>query len=298
MTIVDRTHRVTGGVDTHLDVHVAAVVDQVGGVLVVESFPTTAASYGRLATWLASFGPVASVGVEGTGSYGAGLARHLASAELDVVEVDRPSRQACRRAGKSDPLDAVSAARAALSGSAAGLPKSRTGRVEAIRVLMVARRSAIDERITTLNQLRHVWMTADDPIRQRFGGLTPAQLLREASALRPRRIDPVRHATLLAIRSLGSGPGSSSARPASSTPRSSRSSSTPRPVCSKCSELASRPRPSSWSPQATTPSGFAARRPGRTCAAWPRCRRRRARRCAAGSAEVATARPIARCIEW
>lgn len=203
MTIVDRTHRVTGGVDTHLDVHVAAVVDQVGGVLGVESFPTTAAGYRRLAEWLASFGPVASVGVEGTGSYGAGLARHLASAGLDVVEVDRPNRQARRRAGKSDPLDAVSAARAALSGSAAGLPKSRTGRVEAIRVLMVARRSAIDERITTLNQLRHVCMTADDPIRQRFGGLTPAQLIREASALRPRRIDPVRHATLLAIRSLG-----------------------------------------------------------------------------------------------
>jgi transposase len=94
-------------------------------------------------------------GVEGTGSYGAGLARHLARAELDVVEVDRPNRQARRRAGKSDPLDAVSAARAALSGSAKGLPKSRTGNVEAMRVLMVARRSAIDERITTLNQLRH-----------------------------------------------------------------------------------------------------------------------------------------------
>jgi transposase len=149
MTIVERTQPVTGGVDTHLDVHVAAVVDQVGGVLGVESFPTTAAGYARLVSWMGSFGTVARVGVEGTGSYGAGLARHLTRAGLGVVEVDRPNRQERRRAGKSDPLDAVAAARAALSGTASGLPKSRTGRVEAVRALMVARRSAIDERITT-----------------------------------------------------------------------------------------------------------------------------------------------------
>jgi transposase len=203
MTIVERTQPVTGGVDTHLDVHVAAVVDQVGGVLGVESFPTTAAGYARLVSWMGSFGTVARVGVEGTGSYGAGLARHLTRAGLGVVEVDRPNRQERRRAGKSDPLDAVAAARAALSGTASGLPKSRTGRVEAVRALMVARRSAIDERITTLNQLRHLCMTAEEPIRQRFAGLTPAQLIRETAALRPRRTDPVRHATLLAIRSLG-----------------------------------------------------------------------------------------------
>ena len=203
MTIVEKQRRVTGGVDTHLQVHVAAVVDEVGGVLGVESFPTTEAGYARLVAWLGSFGPVGRVGVEGTGSYGAGLARHLARAELDVVEVDRPNRQARRRAGKSDPLDAVSAARAALSGSAKGLPKSRTGNVEAMRVLMVARRSAIDERITTLNQLRHICMTAEEPIRQRFEGLTPIQLTKKAAALKPRRTDAVRYATLLTIRTLG-----------------------------------------------------------------------------------------------
>jgi transposase len=203
MTIVEKQRPVIGGVDTHLQVHVAAVVDEVGGVLGVESFPTTEAGYARLVGWLASFGPVGRVGVEGTGSYGAGLARHLARAALDVVEVDRPNRQARRRAGKSDPLDAVSAARAALSGSAKGVPKSRTGNVEAIRVLMVARRSAIEERITTLNQLRHICMTAEEPIRQRFEGLTPIQLTKKAAALKPRRADAVRYATLLTIRTLG-----------------------------------------------------------------------------------------------
>lgn len=203
MTIVEKQRPVTGGVDTHLEVHVAAAVDEVGGVLGVESFPTTEAGYACLVDWLASFGPVERVGVEGTGSYGAGLARHLARVDLDVVEVDRPNRQARRRAGKSDPLDAVSAARAALSGSSKGRPKSRTGNVEAMRVLMVARRSAIDERITSLNQLRHICMTADEPIRERFEGLTPAQLTKAACALKPRRTDPVRYATLLTIRTLG-----------------------------------------------------------------------------------------------
>jgi transposase len=202
MTIVE-TRRIAAGVDTHLDLHVAAVVDEVGGVIAVEPFPTTVVGYRHLTAWLQSFGTVLRVGVEGTGSYGAGLARHLRKAEIDVVEVDRPNRQARHRSGKSDPLDAVAAARAALSGAAAGLPKARTGNVEAIRVLMVARRSAIDERIATLNQLRHVVLTAEEPVRARFRGLSAVTLAKRAAALRPRQGDNVRHATLLTIRILG-----------------------------------------------------------------------------------------------
>jgi transposase len=151
-----------------LDVHVASAVDAVGGVLGVESFPTDERGYRRLIEWLRALGPVMLVGVEGTGSYGAGLTRSLQQVGLPVVEVDRPNRQARHRAGKSDPLDAIAAARAALSGTANGAPKSRTGNVEAIRVLMVARRSAVEERITTLNQLRHLCITAPEPIRRRF----------------------------------------------------------------------------------------------------------------------------------
>jgi transposase len=106
MTIVENTRGVIGGVDTHLDVHVAAGIDVVGGVLGVESFPTTEQGYRRLIGWLGSLGPVMLVGVEGTGSYGAGLTRELQRAGIEVVEVDRPNRQARHRAGKSDLLDA------------------------------------------------------------------------------------------------------------------------------------------------------------------------------------------------
>lgn len=107
-TMVEK-RAVTGGVDTHLEVNVAAALNPIGGVLGVESFPTTAAGCRSLLVWLASFGTVERVGVEGTGSYGAGLARHLQAAGVTVIEVDRANRAARRRQGKSDPLDAVSA---------------------------------------------------------------------------------------------------------------------------------------------------------------------------------------------
>jgi transposase len=121
MTIVETTRPVTGGVDTHADVHVAAVVDQLG----VEAFETTEAGYHRLIGWLRFHGKVQLVGVEGTGSYGAGLTRQLDRAGITVVEVDRPNRQVRAREGKSDPVEAVTAARAALSGRALGVPKAR-----------------------------------------------------------------------------------------------------------------------------------------------------------------------------
>jgi transposase len=127
MTIVEGTRPITGGVDTHLDVHVAAVLDDIGGLLGVESFEASAAGNHKLFGWLSSFGTITRVGVEGTGSYGAGLARFLRAAGVEVVEVDRPNRQARRRTGKSDPADAVEAARAALSGRAQGAGKTRDG---------------------------------------------------------------------------------------------------------------------------------------------------------------------------
>ena len=131
MTIVESARPITGGVDTHADVHVAAAVDANGGVLGVESFATTLSGYVQLYGWLSGFGVVDRVGVEGTGAYGAGLARHLRGQGLVVIEVDRPNRQERRRNGKSDQLDAVEAARAALSGRASGIAKSADGDVEA-----------------------------------------------------------------------------------------------------------------------------------------------------------------------
>jgi transposase len=126
-TMVEDTRAITGGVDTHADLHVAAALDSVGGLLGVQEFPATAAGYAELLGWLRSLGNLAVAGVEGTGSYGAGLARYLAAAGVRVVEVDRPDRQDRHRQGKSDPLDAVSAARAAQSGRASGAPRGRDG---------------------------------------------------------------------------------------------------------------------------------------------------------------------------
>jgi transposase len=136
-----------------------AALDQVGGLLEVAEFPATASGHRRLLDWLAGFGPVARVGVEGTGSHGAGLARYL-RAGVEVVGVDRPNRQARRRSGKSDPLDAIEAARAALSGRACGAAKTRDGNVEAISALVVVKRSARSAKIKTLNQIRHLSLTA------------------------------------------------------------------------------------------------------------------------------------------
>jgi transposase len=203
MTIVEDRPVITGGVDTHADLHVAAALDPLGGLLGVQEFPATATGYARLLDWLGGFGAIALVGVEGTGSYGAGLARHLAAAGVRVVEVDRADRQDRHRQGKSDPLDAVSAARAAQSGRASGAPKGRDGAVEAIRALMVAKRSARSERTQAINQARALIVTGPDELRARFAGHTPAQLVEAIAALRPRPGDVPGYATRVALRELG-----------------------------------------------------------------------------------------------
>jgi transposase len=203
MTIVEDRRAVTGGVDTHADVHVAAALDPIGGLLGVREFPATAAGYAGLLSWLGGFGTVALVGIEGTGSYGAGLARHMAAAGVRVVEVDRADRQDRRRKGKSDPLDAVSAARAAQSGRAAGAPKGRDGAVEAIRALMVAKRSARNERTQAINQARSLIVTGPEDLRARFGKHTTAALVAGLAALRPRPGDVPGYATRIALRELG-----------------------------------------------------------------------------------------------
>ncbi|HEV3311397.1 MAG TPA: IS110 family transposase [Chloroflexota bacterium] len=187
MTIVEAARGVTGGVDTHLDVHVAAALDSLGTLLGTERFDTDPAGYKALLTWLEGFGALSKVGVEGTGSYGAGLARYLRRADVAVIEVDRPNRAERRRSGKSDPLDAVEAARAALGGRAQSISKTKDGAIEAIRVLVVAKRSARGARIKALTQMRHLVITAPDRLRSRLKGLTVCALVGEAARLRPSR---------------------------------------------------------------------------------------------------------------
>ena len=205
MTIVEaraETPAITGGVDTHADMHVAAALDPIGGLLGVGEFPATT-GYARLLGWLGGFGTVCLVGIEGTASYGAGLSRHVTTAGIRVVEVDRSDRQDHRRQGKSDPLDAVSAARAARSGRARGAPKGRDGAVEAIRALMVDRRGAIRERTRTINQARALVLTGPDDLRIRFARHTTAALVAGIASLRPRPGDVPGYATRVAVRELG-----------------------------------------------------------------------------------------------
>jgi len=182
MTTIAR--RITGGVDTHLDVHVAAALDERGALLGIESFPTTTAGYRTLLHWLESFGALELVGVEGTGSYGSGLTRHLLTHDVAVVEVDRPNRQRRRRTGKSDPADAVAAARAAQGGDATGSAKARDGNVESMRVLRVARLSARRSRTQAINQMRSLISTAPDELRTELRDLSIYQVLTITSAYR------------------------------------------------------------------------------------------------------------------
>jgi transposase len=202
-TMAETDVAVTGGVDTHLDTNMAVALDGVGGQLGMREFPTTAAGYRALHRWLESFGTVVRVGVEGTGSYGAGLARYLATQGVEVIEVDRPNRQNRRRRGKSDPVDALSAARSALSGDASGVAKSRNGAVEAIRVLRVARSSARHDRTEALNQMRSLVSTAPDELRAQLRDLSGFQLINQTVALRPGRGMDVTSATKTALRELG-----------------------------------------------------------------------------------------------
>lgn len=179
------TRDVIGGVDTHGATHHAAALDAATGKLLGDQeFRTTLAGYQQLLSWLRTFGRVAEVGVEGTGSFGAGLFRYLSSEGITVIEVDRPNRRARRRQGKSDPLDAIAAARAVLAGVATTTPKPRTGPVEAIRALRTTRASAVRARTVALNQVHALVIGAPDQLRADLTGLTRAALTTRCARLR------------------------------------------------------------------------------------------------------------------
>ena len=178
---------VTLGVDTHLDFHTAVALDHLGRRLGESCVPTTAKGYERLLRWAEGFGSVRCAGVEGTSSYGAGLARHFEARGIEVLEVERPKRRrrsSRRNLQKSDPSDAERAARAVLAGEASGVPKSADGRVEMIRTLRAARRSAIKARTQAANQLRVLRVTAPEQLRNRLRGLSTKELVCVAARFR------------------------------------------------------------------------------------------------------------------
>ncbi len=183
-TVVDTT-RVTGGVDTHKDTHTAAVVDGVGRVLATQAFPATTPGYTALLAWLAGWGEVAAVGVEGTSSYGAGLARYLTAQGVRVVEVNQPDRHARHRKGKTDTQDAINAAHAVLSGRATATPKAGTGPAAAITALRAVLNSAVKSRTAALNQLDSLIITAPAALRTSLTGLTSKALITTCARLRP-----------------------------------------------------------------------------------------------------------------
>ncbi len=199
----DQAVYVTLGVDTHADQHVAAAIDQHGSLLGTRSCATTRAGYAALLAWAEEFGSIERVGIEGAGNYGAGLARWLRSRGLDVVEVDRPNRRMRHRRGKSDTVDAEAAARAVHAGTATGRPKAGDGRVEAIRVLRVARRSALKARTQAAQQLRALVVTAPDALRAQLRSLSLATLVETAARFRsPAPPQTPEAATKLALRSI------------------------------------------------------------------------------------------------
>ena len=193
---------VTVGVDTHLDTHVGVALDHLGRRLGITEIPSNTAGYDQLVRWAATFGDIDAFGVEGTGCYGAGLARDLRDRGFRVTEVIRPDRQTRRLKGKSDPIDAEAAARSVLSGEASATPKAGDDNAEMIRVLRVARQTAIKARTQSVNALRALLVTAPPELRDRLRGKSAAKLIPAAARLRPSQEPSTLNAAKQAIASL------------------------------------------------------------------------------------------------
>src|SRR3954468_8507113 len=195
---------VVGGVHTHKDLHGAAVVDEHDRVLGCQSFATSRHGYKLMLAWMRTFGPLRRVGVEATGTYGAGLLRYLQKAGVEVLEVTTPDRQDRRKRGKNDDLDAQNAAHAAFAGKRTVTPKSRDGMIESLRVLKACRKTAVAARRVALQMIHNTIVAAPDELRETLRQMTRMQLIRTLAAWRPDLTDyrNVVSAYRIALRSL------------------------------------------------------------------------------------------------
>ena len=196
---------VVAGVDTHRSTHHAAVLDLQGRLLGEHEFEVSTSGYRALVDWVACHGVIDRVGVELTGSYGAGLTRFLTSAGISVVEVNTTDRATRAKRGKSDVMDAIAAAQKVLSGMAESTPKDTTNTVEAIRILTMVRDSAVKNRTQALNQLKDLRITAPASLRETLDEFTLPRLAKTAAAFRPdltRAADPIQ-ATKIGMKRLG-----------------------------------------------------------------------------------------------
>jgi transposase len=235
-----RTRIVIGGVDIHGRTHHAAVIDQQGRLLGDRQFPADRAGYRQLLSWLGRHGQVDVVGVEGTGSYGAGLTQVLLDQGVRVVEVNRPDRRTRRQRGKSDPIDAEAAARAVLAGVATAVPKRRDGIVESIRALRTARSGAVKARTAAINQLKALLVTGPANLREALDGRSTPALVVACARLRPDQTalaDPIHgtKAALVVVAQRIQLLDQEIAWPTSGWPPSSVG---PRPGCCSCSRSA------------------------------------------------------------
>lgn len=186
VTPAGHRRRVVVGVDTHKDFHVAVALDDHGARLGQLRFAATQHGLTEAEQWAASFGEIDTWGIEGTSSYGAGLTRRLLKAGAQVLEINRPDRHTRRTlGGKTDPIDAEAAARAALSGRTTIVAKSGDGRVEMLRHVRMARSSAVKAQTVAINQLKAILVTAPEALRERLGGLTVAKLITACEQLAP-----------------------------------------------------------------------------------------------------------------
>ena len=200
--ISSRTVQVIIGVDTHKDQHVAVAIDGRGVRLDEKQVPVAVCGYEELERWSRSLGQIHAFGIEGTGSYGAGLARFLTDRSHAVVEVNRPDRSVRFRKGKSDTTDAEMAARAVLAGVADATPKSGQGEIEMIRMLKTAKDSAIKARTQAINQMKSLVVTAPAELRKKLDGLTTNALATRCRSFRPGRMDSPTAAAKYTLRSL------------------------------------------------------------------------------------------------
>jgi transposase len=186
MAVIERKERrIVGGVDTHKDLHLAAAVDERDRVIGTQSFATTRQGYRQMLAWMRSFGDLQRVGVESTGSYGAGLLRFMQQAGIAVLEVTTPDRQDRRRRGKNDDLDAQNAAHAAFAGQRTVTPRSRDGMIESLRVLMACRKTAVTAKRVALQLIHNTIVCAPDGLRDQLRNMTRMQLVRTLASWRP-----------------------------------------------------------------------------------------------------------------
>jgi transposase len=190
------------GVDTHKEEHVAVVIDKLGARMGQLTLPTTKMGYVALERWARKLGKIEAFGVEGTGSYGAGLTRFLRGQGHTVIEVNRPDRSARRRLGKSDPTDAEMAARSVLAGVARDQPKSGVEEVEMIRMLKSTKDSAMKGRTQAINQMKALVVTAPVELREVLIGLTSSQLVARCSGWHSGKLDTPTTTAKYALRSL------------------------------------------------------------------------------------------------